>query len=210
MIKDCIKIEWLVHITNLAMDNVVNGAFWGAIEKRRQSEKHVLKTVVAMPKVLHRIILDYSRIDMYCICEILDSYPRTKVSHLKITDNDTKLSMTTFQFCVNGSFYSAYGCYFRVPFHYKFCEIMMPHVAITIINNTIINDKINKETIGLTINTMIKYIETGEIVDDDFQFTDIGTDFPRDVLIAITPMVKFLFDHYIWQNVQTPANMRVS
>lgn len=189
------------------MDSVVKGAFWGAIEKRRRSEKHALKTVVAMPKVLRRIILDYSRIDMYGICEILGIHPRTKVSHLKITDNDIKLSMTSFHFCVNGSFYSAYGYYLTAPFHCQNYKIGMPCVMITI-NNTI--DKTNKKAFSLTINTLIKYIETGEIVDDDFPFTYIKKSVPRDVLIAITPMVKFLFDQYIWQNVQTPANMRVT
>lgn len=185
------------------MDPLVCEAWLSVLEKRFRSEKRALKAEQRLPKVLQKIILEYSRIDPRLLFDVNEKqsvlfnaqFPRLQFPMLRIIIHISHIGIGTL------SVDTRYSCTDDE------CVIRSPHIGIHILwphdwpcSRIVIN-----------IGTLLNYILTGLVNKNDL-YNTVTTHNYKEVceykIEELHPLLSYLFDMFIWPIVQeSPPNI---
>lgn len=178
------------------MDSVVREAWLGVLEKRYRAEKCLLKTSIAVPKELKRIILEYSRINP----TVFDSFSAEELYYQsrcpQINDDSLNMSIRISHIGIDRpSVKSRWTASCRDIN----CRILLSHIGIHIINE-------NGMCACVYINPseLFNYILTGRTRGWEYDVFDIYHEpIPKDISSMIDHLIAPLFDVIIWPVLQT-------
>lgn len=182
------------------MDPVVREAWLGILEKRYRAEKRLLKTAIAAPKELKRIILEYSRIDpsVFNPFSADELYYQSKYPEI----NDDLLDVS-----IRISHIGAIRHNIENRWHGSCmdntCMVFLSHIGIHISNEGACGSHI-----CISPNGLFSYILTGGTRDWKCDISELDyAPVSEDDSDKISHMIAPLFDVIIWPVLQKlPAN----
>lgn len=190
------------------MDPLVREAWLGVLEKRFRSEKRALKAECRLPKVLQKIILEYSRIDSKLLLDVdgeqsilfSDRFPQLQFPMLGIMIRISHIGIRT-----RSADNTSYSCTNTQ------CSVHSSHIGIHIIWSQDWPENWPCSRIAIHIGSLLNYILTGYVNKNDLLITATTHNYEKVCEYKIEKLYQlfgYLFDMFIWPIVQeSPSNM---